>query len=64
MNAISRMIRLPQVQEQTGLTRSTIYDLIAAGSFPKQVKLSERCSAWVEAEVQNWISERIAARAA
>lgn len=64
MKTTNRMIRIAQVQEQTGLPRSTIYDLIADGRFPKQVKLSERCSAWVESEIQDWISERIAAHAA
>jgi len=60
--ARSTMLRLPAVTKMTGLPRSTVYDLIAAGSFPRQVKLSERCSAWVEAEVQEWLAAKIAAR--
>lgn len=60
--ARSSMLRLPAVTKMTGLPRSTVYDLIAAGSFPRQVKLSERCSAWVEAEVQEWLAAKIAAR--
>ncbi|OOG42014.1 AlpA family transcriptional regulator [Rhodanobacter sp. C05] len=56
-----RLIRLPEVMHQTGLARSSIYDGIAAGSFPKPVPLCGRNVGWVEAEVQRWVTERIAA---
>jgi prophage regulatory protein len=55
-------IKLPQVMAQTGLSRSHIYALAHEGKFPKPVKLSERSSAWVESEVQEWIESRIAER--
>lgn len=54
--------RLPQVKARTGLGRSEIYRRIAAGNFPAPVKLGERASAWSAAEVDSWISERIATR--
>jgi prophage regulatory protein len=56
------LLRLPQVTAQTGCARSTIYDAIAAGRFPKQVQLGGRTVAWSSAEVDQWIAERIAAR--
>jgi prophage regulatory protein len=46
----------------TGLSRSHTYALAMQGLFPKQVKLTERSSAWVESEVQGWIDTRIALR--
>lgn len=46
----------------TGLGRSTIYNYIADGSFPKPVSLGARAVAWVESEVQDWILERIEER--
>ncbi|MCA9182826.1 MAG: AlpA family transcriptional regulator [Planctomycetales bacterium] len=55
-----RLIRLPQVKSMVGLGRSSIYDKIKRGEFPKQIKLG-RSSGWVEAEVQLWISEQIQA---
>lgn len=55
-----RLIRLPQVKSMVGLGRSSIYDKIKRGEFPKQIKLG-RSSGWVEAEVQEWISEQIRA---
>lgn len=54
--------RLPQVKARTGLGRSEIYRRIAAGNFPAPIKLGERASAWSAAEVDSWITNRIAAR--
>lgn len=56
------LIRLPQVQEIVPYSRSTIYNLIAAGDFPPPVKLGPRASAWVKSEVEAWADERIAQR--
>jgi prophage regulatory protein len=54
--------RLPSVKARTALSRSEIYRRIAAGDFPKPVKLGERASAWSAAEVDRWIADRIAVR--
>ena len=54
--------RLPSVKRRTGKSRSSIYRDIAAGTFPAPVKLGERASAWISAEVTAWIAARIAAR--
>ena len=56
------ILRLPQVIKSTGLSRSAIYDMIAKGDFPKQIKLTSRSSGWIETEVQSWIDGRIAER--
>lgn len=56
------LIRLPKVKAQTGLSRSGIYRLLAAGEFPAPVKLGERSVAWSEEEIAAWCKARIAAR--
>lgn len=56
------MLKLKEVQKMTGLSRSTIYAYIDKGMFPRQVKLGERCVAWIEEEVIAWIDTRIMAR--
>lgn len=56
------LLRLHQVRARTGLSRSEIYRRIAAGDFPKPIKLGERASAWAEHEVTAWIAARIAQR--
>lgn len=62
MTASLRLLRLPEVIERTGLSRSTIYSQVAQGLFPQIVKLGLRSSAWVESEVNSWLSGRIAVR--
>jgi prophage regulatory protein len=58
----TRFIKLPEVMAQTGLSRSHTYALAQKGEFPQPVKLSERSSAWIEAEVLDWIECRISQR--
>ena len=55
-------IRLPEVRQKVGMSKSYIYDLISQDKFPKPVKVSSRISCWVTAEVEQWVQERIDAR--
>jgi len=55
----SRILRLCSVLERTGLTRSTLYRKIERGSFPRQVKISERCVGWRESEINDWLRNPI-----
>ena len=55
-----RVIRLPEVKQRTGLSRSSIYRLMAEASFPQSCKLGERIIAWVEADIEKWLAEKIA----
>ncbi len=57
-----RVLRLPQVQDCTGLRRSQIYALERAGKFPQRVSISERASGWLEHEVHEYIARRAALR--
>ncbi len=50
-----RILRINAVLERTGLTRSTLYRKIERGTFPHQVKLSERCAGWHESAVIDWM---------
>ena len=51
--------RLPEVMARTGLSRSTIYNLVSKGKFPSQINLGPRAVGWVESEIVDWIEERI-----
>ena len=55
------ILRRKQVQVRTGLSRSTIYERMKTGAFPKPVLLGPRAVGWIEAEVDQWLSERIEA---
>jgi prophage regulatory protein len=54
-----RILRLNSVLELTGLTRSTLYRKVQAGTFPKQIKLSERCAGWRLSAVNAWMRNPI-----
>lgn len=58
----SRLLRREEVERVTGLARSTIYDGIRAGTFPKPIPLTTTARAWVESEVLQFVADRIAAR--
>lgn len=57
----TRMLRLRQVEELSGLRRDSIYRLGKTGKFPQRVKVSERASRWREDEILAWLGERTAA---
>mgnify|MGYP000072936531 FL=1 len=54
-----RIMRLKEIIEKTGLSRSTIYNLISKGEFPKQVDLGARSVGWVDTEVEEWLLAKI-----
>lgn len=54
-----RMLRLPQVIDVTGLGKTKIYELQGQGDFPMRVKITAHSVAWVEEEIQAWLSARI-----
>ena len=57
-----QLVRLRQVCQTIGLSRSEIYRLISLGRFPKPYKIGDRAVAWDWDQVQAWVRERIAAR--
>lgn len=59
---LTTLMKLPEVEARTGKKRSAIYAEISAGTFPAPVKIGARASAWVAAEIQDWIDSRIAER--
>jgi prophage regulatory protein len=58
-----QMLRLSEVVERTKLGKTTIYALQKSGKFPHSVILTANSVRWVEAEVEGWLSTRVAARA-
>jgi len=60
----SKIIRLPEVKQRTGLSRTTLYTMMAEGRFPKPFKLNLRANGWTEADIDTWIASRIAERGA
>lgn len=55
-----RILRLPEVSQATGLSRSTIFRLVRAGNFPPSVKLTARTIGWYSTDIETWIAARAA----
>lgn len=55
-----RFIKRQAVQSIAGISCTEIYRRMAAGNFPKQVMLGPKCVVWVEAEIYDWMNDRIA----
>lgn len=54
-----RLLRLPEVVSITGISKSTIYELMRKGQFPRHVKINRRMTAWTESAVLQWVQDRI-----
>jgi len=55
----SRLMRLPEVVQMTGVSRSTIYRWMENGEFPRQISLGANTVAWLVSDVEDWIHRRI-----
>lgn len=56
------ILKIDEVVQKCHMSRATIYKKAKEGTFPKQIKLSERSSGWLESEINDWIQNRIEER--
>src|SRR5579859_552831 len=54
-----KILRLPNVLDRTGLSRSTVYQRVTEGRFPRPVSLGARAVGWIETEIEEWIARQI-----
>ncbi|WP_018408407.1 helix-turn-helix transcriptional regulator [Methylocystis rosea] len=57
-----QFLRRPEVSRITGLPTSTIYQMMASGTFPKNFRISARLCAWRADEVAAWQKAKLASR--
>jgi prophage regulatory protein len=63
MIAVDTFLRVPDVLTAVGVSRSTLYEMMESGKFPKPVKPNDdRAVRWLASEVAAWQREKIAAR--
>ncbi len=55
----TRILRLPEVKNRTGLSRSSIYLRISKKEFPQSVSLGGRAVGWLESDVEGWLADKI-----
>jgi prophage regulatory protein len=63
-NQTTRLIRIREVMNLVGLSKSHIYHLAAQGRFPKSIPLvpGGTSVAWIETEIEDFINQQIKAR--
>jgi len=54
-----RFIRLHELTAVTGMSRSTIYNRMKDGSFPRSYQLGDRLVAWLEKDVESWMASKV-----
>jgi len=57
MSNADRIIRLKTVLDRTGLSRTTLYRKMGAGTFPKNVQISIHGTGWRESAVNRWLAD-------
>jgi len=69
-NHIPQLLSIKDVGHYTGLSRSTIYEMVNEKSdrydptFPKKVQLTQVRVVWVASEIAEWINNKIDSRSA
>lgn len=52
-----RVLRWPEIQKLTGLSRSTIWRLEKVGRFPRRFKIASKAVGWTAGDVRRWVDE-------
>jgi len=61
-NINNKLLRINQIKELTGLSRSTLERMSKEGAFPQKITLGPNSVAWFEREVMEWIDKKGLAR--
>lgn len=55
-----RIMRLPEVKAASGLSRTTIYDLMKEGRFPKSRRIAgAHAVGWDSLEIASWVTAQL-----
>ncbi|GHE95122.1 AlpA family phage regulatory protein [Aliiroseovarius zhejiangensis] len=54
----NKIYRRPDVEQLVGLSRSTLYAMMAEGTFPKPIKLGKRAVGWRAIDIEAWFEAR------
>mgnify|MGYP003343028168 CR=1 FL=1 len=55
---IERFFRLKELVEHLKISRSSIYESIKNGTFPKPIRLGKRSVAWSQHQIEDWLAKR------
>ena len=52
-----KILRRNEVEQIVGLSRSTIYAMMAEKTFPKPIKLGRRAVGWRSSDIEKWLKD-------
>lgn len=55
-----RILRRKEVEQFIGLSRSSIYEAMAQGEFPKPIRIGKRAVGWRQSTIDAWLAGRAA----
>lgn len=58
MTMQDRLLRRRQVEEITGMSRSSIYKMMQEGTFPQAVRIGPSAVRWKASDMEAWVESR------
>ena len=55
MDRRKRLLRIDQVLEVVGVSKSVLYEMIGRNEFPRPVRISLRAVGWHQWEIDDWL---------
>ena len=55
---LPKLLRRREVEAEIGLSRTTIYRLMAEGNFPRPIRVGPKAVRWPRAEIEVWLQGR------
>lgn len=52
------LLRRPEVERETGLSRSSLYRMMDDNQFPRPIRIGKRAVAWRASTIDQWKSSR------
>lgn len=62
IHTLPAILRLPDVLRTVGVSKTHLYRMVKAGTFPQQIQLSPNVVGWLRSEVDGWLGARASAR--
>lgn len=59
----AKLLRMAAVKARTGLSRTTIYRRMEAGTFPRSWPISAGLVGWYETDIDSWVADPMGWRA-
>jgi prophage regulatory protein len=53
------ILRRKQVENRVGLSRTTIYQQVNDGLFPRSINIGPRAVGWLSSEIDAWLEAKI-----